>query len=61
MDTNSPQPKRKDEVLSSLNTAIEAMIIAKDAMGMITAKAAFASVCIILTMTRVSFLPVRVI
>jgi len=60
MNTNSQRPNREDRALSSLNAAIEAMTTAKDAMGMITARGAFASVSVILTMTRVSFLPIHV-
>ena len=55
MKTQSPQPKRRDGVLSSLNTAIDAMNIAKDVMDIAPAKAAFGIVSVILTMIRVSF------
>jgi len=49
--------KRRDGVLSTLNVAIEAMNIAKDASSMTPAKAVFGSVSVLLTMIRVWFLP----
>ena len=55
MKAQSQRPKRQDGILSSLNTAIDAMNIAKDVMGMTPAKAVFGTVCIILTMIRVGF------
>jgi len=56
MNPNPQRPKRRDATLSSLNAAIDAMNIAKDVMGMTPAKAAFASVSVILTMIRVGLL-----
>ena len=58
MDVNDRQPKRQDNVLSSLNMAIDAMNTAKDALNMTPAKAAFGSVGVILTMIRVGFLSI---
>jgi hypothetical protein len=43
-----------------LNSAIEAMNLAKEALSMTPAKAVFGSVSILLTMIRVRFLLVRV-
>jgi len=60
MDTNSQQLEHRDGFLSSLNTAIEAMAIAKDATRMPPAKAAFTSVGVILNTARVGFPPVHV-
>ena len=60
MDTKSQRRKSRDGVLSSLNTAIDAMNIAKDVMGMTPAKAAFGSVGVLLTMIKVGSLPIRV-
>ena len=53
MDVKFQRPKSKDGLLSSLNTAIDAMNIAKDVMGITPAKAVFASVSVILTMIKV--------
>ena len=43
MATGSQQPKRLDGVLSSLNTAFDAMNIAKGVVGHTPAKVVFAS------------------
>lgn len=59
MDTNAPQPKRRDNVLTSLNVAIDVVNIAKDALSMTPAKAACYSVSVILTMIKVGFLPLH--
>ena len=59
MDPNDRQPKRRDYLLSTLNMAIDAMNIAKDALNMTPAKAAFGSVSVILTIIRVSSLPIH--
>jgi hypothetical protein len=53
------RPERRDGALPSLNVAIEAMNLAKEALSMTPAKAAFGSVSILLTMIRVGFLLVR--
>jgi hypothetical protein len=57
MDAKSQ--RRKDVTLSSLNMAIEAMNLAKEVASITPAKAVFGSVSIVLTMIKVSFLPVR--
>jgi len=49
----SQQPKHRDVTLSSLNAAIDAMNLAKEAMSQTPAKAIFGSVSILLTMVRV--------
>ena len=56
MDADSQQPKRRDGALSALNTAIEAMNLAKEVSSVTPAKAVFGSVSILLTMIRVRFL-----
>ena len=53
MDPNPQQPKRRDGALSALNTAIEAMNLAKEVSGVTPAKAVFGSVSVLLTMIRV--------
>ena len=55
MRTQSQRPKRRDGILSSLDTAIDAMNIAKDVMDITPAKAVFSTVGVVLTMIRVSF------
>ena len=52
--------QRWDAALPSLNTAIDAMILAMGRVGMAPAEAAFGSVCVILTVIRVRFPPVHV-
>ena len=56
MNPKSQLPKPQDVALSSLNVAIDAMNLMKDVMEGTPAKAAFASVSIILTMIRVGLL-----
>jgi len=56
MDANSQQSKGGDGTLSSLNVAIETLNLAKEAVGIAPAKAAFGIVSILLTMVRVCFL-----
>ena len=56
MDPNSQRPKGRDRIFSSLNLAIEALNIAKDASGIPPAQAVFGSVSALLTMIRVRFL-----
>jgi len=53
MDANPQRPKRRDVAVSSLNAAIDALNIVKEAMDMTPIKAAFGSVSVILTMIRV--------
>ena len=54
MDANS---QRQDNALSLLDVAIEAMNLAKEAMGVTPAKAVFGTVSILLTMIRVRSSP----
>jgi len=57
MDVNVQRPKRRDNVLSTLNMTIEVLNLAKEASSITPAKAAFGSVSAILVMIRVrSFL-----
>ena len=56
MDPNSQRPKGRDRIFSSLNVAIEALNIAKDACGIPPAQAAIGSVIALLTIIRVRFL-----
>jgi len=57
MSAQAQRPTRRDGALSSLNAAIEAMNIVKDALSITPAKAVVGSVSIILTLIRVGFLP----
>ena len=57
MDTNSQRTKGRDGVLSSLNMAITALNLTKDISGIAPAQAVFGSVCVLLTMIRVHFIP----
>jgi len=54
------RPEGQDGTLSSLNVAIDALNLAKEASGATLAKAAFDSTSFLLTKIRVSFLPVHV-
>jgi len=58
METRSQRVKAREGVISALNAAIEAMNIAKEVSCIAPAKAVFGAVFVILTMTRVSPLPV---
>ena len=51
--------RRRDAALSLLNTAIEAMNLAKEVSSATPAKAVFGSVSLILTMIKVSLFLVR--
>ena len=53
MDANSKRQKRKENALSLLDVAIEALNLAKDVCGIPPAQAVFGSVSILLTMIRV--------
>jgi len=57
MDTESQQPKGRGGTLSSLNVAIEALNLAKEASSITPAKVVFGSVIILLTMIRVRLPP----
>ena len=52
---DSQQQKHRDDVLSTLNVAIEAMNLAKEISCVTPAKAVFGSVGVLLTMIRVRF------
>ena len=56
MDTNSKRQKRRDNVLSLLNAAIEAMNLAKAISSVAPVKVVFGSVGVLLAMIRVRFL-----
>ena len=58
MKAGSQRSKGREGDISELNTAIDALNLAKDASGIAPAKAVFGSVTIILATIRVSFLPV---
>ena len=53
MDTKSQQPKGRDATISTLNLAIEALNLLKDASGIVPAQIAFTSVSALLAMIRV--------
>jgi hypothetical protein len=55
MDANSQRQKGRDDALSSLNMAVDAINLAKDIVDIAPAKAAFGSVSALLTMIRVRF------
>jgi len=60
MDPKSQRPKHRDVAFSSLNAAVEALNLAKELSSFTPAKAVFGTVSAILTIIRVSFLPVCV-
>ena len=60
MASNVPQPKRRDNVLSTLNVAIETLNLAKELCSFTPAKPVFGSVSVVITMIRVGFLLVYV-
>ena len=53
MTTRPQRPQERDGVLSSLNTAIDTLNLAKEAASVTQAKAAFTSAGVLLTMIRV--------
>ena len=53
MDANSKRQERRENTLSLLNVAIDALNLVKEAASVAPAKAAFGSVSIILSMIRV--------
>jgi hypothetical protein len=59
MDTKSQPPKRNNNVLSSLNMAIDAANLAKEILSVVSAKAACGSISVLLTAIKVRFLLVR--
>ena len=60
MASKSQLPKGQDGVLSSLNTAIDGLNLAKETTTITPVKAAFASASVLLVMIRVGCLPVHV-
>lgn len=56
MDPDARRQERRDNVLSSLNAAIETLNLAKEISSITPAKAVFGPVSVILTMIRVGFL-----
>ena len=60
MEAESQGPKGREDAVSELNTAIEALNLTENASAIAPAKAVFNSVSIILATIRVSFLPVFV-
>ena len=56
MEAKLQRSKGRDGTISSLNTAIEAMNLAKEISSITPAKAVFGSVSILLMMVRVRFL-----
>ena len=57
MDPKSKQSERRENILSSLNVIIEGLNVAENLSSVTPAKAVFSTVRIILTMIRVSVLP----
>ena len=57
MDADPRRQKRRDNVISTLNAAIEAMNLAKEFSSVTPAKPVFGSVSVLLTMIRVRVLP----
>jgi len=56
MEVGSQRPKEREDVISVLNTAIEALNLTENASAIAPAKAIFDSVSVILSTIRVSFL-----
>ena len=56
MEAKSQRPKGRDNTVSALNAAIDALNLAKEASSITPAKAVFGSVSIILTTIKVSLL-----
>ena len=56
MDTKTQRPKGRDNVLSTLGVAIEALTLAKEVSSITPAKVAFGTVSTLLTMIRVRLL-----
>ena len=55
MDIEAQQQERRDNILSSLNAAIEALNVAGGISDIIPVKVVFGTVSVVLTMIRVSF------
>ena len=54
MESKSKHPKRREDILSSLNVVIEGLNIAGNLSNITPAKAVFSTVSVIITMIRVS-------
>jgi hypothetical protein len=59
MYANAQRQERREDVLSSLNMAIESLNLAKELSSITPAKTVFSSAGIILTMIRVDFFLLR--
>jgi hypothetical protein len=57
MDPDAQRQKRRENVVSSLNAAIETLNLAKEISSITPAKAVFGSVGVILTMIKVDLVP----
>ena len=57
MDPDARRQKGRENVISSLNVAIETLNLAKEVSSITPAKVVFGSVGIILTMIKVNFFP----
>ena len=60
METKSQRPKGRDSALSSLDAAISALDLARDATGMKPAKDAFGSANVLIAAIKVCFLPIHI-
>ena len=60
MDTESGPPKRHNNILSSLNMAIDTANLTKEILSVMSAKAVCGSISVLLTAMKVCFLPARV-
>jgi len=58
--TMTTETQGQNDTLSSLNTAIDALNLAKESTGVIPARSAFTSASVLLTMVKVGSLPVSV-
>ena len=56
MEVGSQRPKEREDAILALNTAIEALNLAKNASAVAPAKTVFGSVSVILSTIRVCFL-----
>jgi len=55
MDIEAKQRKRRDNIISSLNLAIDALNLAGGIVDIVPAKAVFGPASVLLTMIRVGF------
>ena len=56
MKAESQRPEGREDAVSALNVAIEALNLAKEVSSITPAKAVFGSVSVLLAMIKVSFL-----